>query len=110
MNLKKMLMNLTVLILLTVNVNAAPKPTYGIELTWIQGSGTVIGNNIYRSIKPKGPFNKVYSSGTQITSYVDYPGKSGKFYYVVTSVGIDQESGYSNSVSCRYKLHQTGPC
>jgi hypothetical protein len=52
-------------------------------------------NNVYRASVSGGPYTKIYSSSTPITSYND-TGCTGACYYVVTGVNANGESAYSN--------------
>ena len=99
---------LAVLLVCTIPAYAqkAAKPNLKLTATsatlnWSQSaSAGVTGNNIYRSLVTGGPYTKIYSSPTPITTYMD----SGltpltKYFYVVTAVCSQcapAESPYSN--------------
>lgn len=73
-----------------------------VVLTWVQSSTTspaITANNVYRGTA-SGNEVLVYSSSSPITTYTDGPYASGAtYYYRVTAVNANGESGYSNEIS-----------
>jgi len=71
------------------------------DLAWNASSSSgVYQYNIYRSNVSGRSYVRVGSSDT--TTYVDKPG-AGTYYYVVTAVSAEGESGYSNQISATLK-------
>ncbi|MGH9512058.1 MAG: choice-of-anchor D domain-containing protein [Terriglobales bacterium] len=69
---------------------------HSVTLSW-SATTSADGYNIYRSSQSGGPYAKLNSSPTSLTSYGDNAVQSGAtYYYVATSVSGSQESGYSN--------------
>lgn len=69
-----------------------------VQLNWVQSTTTgVTGNNVYRSQVAGGPYVQVFSSPTKIVAWSDTTITAGELYcYVVTAVGPNGESPYSN--------------
>jgi hypothetical protein len=70
----------------------------------VQGSSgvtclPVLSNNVYRGSTSGGPYSKIYSSSSPITTYSNTSVSPGTYYYVVTAVSSNGESGYSNEVT-----------
>lgn len=73
--------------------------THSATLNWTAStSSNVVGYNIYRGTASGGPYTKLTSSPTALTSYTDNNVVSGQtYYYVATAVdSSSNESGYSN--------------
>ncbi len=73
--------------------------THSVTLNWTASvSSNVVGYNIYRGTTNGGPYVKLTSSPTALTSYTDNNVVSGQtYYYVATAVdSSSNESGYSN--------------
>jgi uncharacterized glyoxalase superfamily protein PhnB len=72
-----------------------------VTLEWEASSGNVSGYNVYRSEESGGPYDKLTSSLSGSTSYLDAEVEAGqKYYYVVTSVNHSgHESKRSEQVS-----------
>lgn len=72
-----------------------------VNLSWSPSSSDgVTGYNVYRSIVSGGPYNLITSSPVATTGFLDSTVFSAQtFYYVVTSLAGNQESGYSSEVS-----------
>ncbi|MGD2124962.1 MAG: DUF2341 domain-containing protein [Desulfobacteraceae bacterium] len=73
----------------------------GVALSW-QGatdcdSNDVSGYNVYRSTMPGGPYEKVNTGTITGTEYLDASTQSGTWYYVVTSVDVDQDESVQSS-------------
>lgn len=71
---------------------------HSVTLSWVQGSGSVAWNNVYRGTVTGGPYTQIFSAGAPITTYAD-TGCLGTCFYVVTAANSSGESGYSNEVS-----------
>jgi cellulose 1,4-beta-cellobiosidase len=74
---------------------------HGVQLTWTQPAGTVIGNNVYRATSAAGPFTEIFQScpspcatPNAITTWLDQTGVVGTaYFYAVTAVNsAGQES------------------
>jgi len=75
--------------------------SHSATLSWTASVSTnVAGYNIYRSSGSTGPYTKLTSSPTALTSYADTTVGAGQtYYYVATTVdNLGNESGYSNQV------------
>jgi len=71
---------------------------YSVDLRWRPSTSKhVIGYNVYRGVKPDGPYRKINSVLVTGTVYTDNPVVDGKtYYYATTAVDSDKrESVYS---------------
>jgi YVTN family beta-propeller protein len=91
----------------TLSPTAPPAPTnlYSrakngqVTLLWSPSTGAT-GYNVYRSATSGGPYTLIGSTAGGTTTYTDhYWPPDGTFYYVVTAVNSNGESGDSNQVS-----------
>jgi predicted phage tail protein len=75
---------------------------HSVVLTWVQSSTTspaITGNNVYRGTSSGGEV-LVYSSNSPIAPFTDGPCPDATtYYYRVTAVNSNGESGYSNEAS-----------
>jgi predicted phage tail protein len=88
-------------IALALTLLSAPG-SHSVVLNWVQSSTTspaITGNNVYRGTSSGGEV-LVYSSNSPITTFTDgpYP-DAATYYYRVTAVNSNGESGYSNEAS-----------
>ena len=86
---------------LTETLNGVGETAHGhsVDLAWhASTSKNVIGYNIYRGIKPRGPYRKINSRLDKATCYTDSSVVNGTtYYYVSTAVNShNRESAYSN--------------
>ena len=86
---------------LTETLNGGGETAHGhsVDLAWhASTSKNVIGYNIYRGIKPRGPYRKINSGLDKATCYTDSSVVNGTtYYYVSTAVNShNRESAYSN--------------
>jgi hypothetical protein len=82
---------------------ATPATGHGAVLSFTQSTSTgITGNNVYQSLTSGGPYTKIFSSSTPITSYtVTGLAAVTTYYWVVTAVCATcspSESGNSNQV------------
>ena len=86
----------------TVNVTCVATSStvqHHASLGWAASPSSVMGYNIYRSSGPSGPFTRLNSDVEPATVFTDYSVVAGQtYYYAVTSVSAQGESGYSNLV------------
>ncbi len=70
-------------------------------LSWTQSTTSgITSNNVYRSTVNGGPYTSIYQSNAPIIAFTDSLVTSGvTYYYVVTAVDGNGESGYSNQVT-----------
>src|ERR1700735_3040913 len=82
-------------------VTKAPATSHSVALAWDASTSSVVGDYVYRSSKPGGPYARVNSSATSSTSYSDSTVTAGQvYYYVVTAVNSSNiESIDSNQAS-----------
>jgi len=70
-----------------------------VTLSWNPSSSPVSGYNIYRSTVSGGSYSKINSSTITTASYTDQTVVGGStYYYTVTAVSANMQSGYSNEV------------
>lgn len=71
---------------------------HSVTLTWTASKSQVKGYNVYRGVKPRGPYLKINPSLVEGLTYVDRDVKSGKTYYYVTrSVDADGRESVNSS-------------
>ena len=83
----------------TLNGVGETAHAHSVDLAWhASTSKNVIGYNIYRGIKPRGPYRKINSGLDRATCYSDSSVVNGTtYYYVSTAVNShNRESAYSN--------------
>jgi hypothetical protein len=79
-----------------------PAPQHTVNLSWTAStSQNIIGYNIYRGVKPGGPYSKINSVLNASTLYSDATVTDGLTYYYVTSAvnSGNVESAYSNQTT-----------
>jgi len=78
---------------------SAPAP-HNVGLSWSPGGSSVSGYNVYRGSKSGGPYAKINSAPTPVTSYGDGAVNSGQIYFYVTTAldSSGAESSNSNEV------------
>lgn len=76
------------------------QPPPSVNLSWnSDGSGGVVGYNIFRGTASGGPYTQINTSTDPNTNYTDTLGSSGTYYYVTTAVNAGgEQSPYSNQV------------
>jgi fibronectin type 3 domain-containing protein len=81
-------------------VNAAVAGSHSVVLSWTQStSAAITSNKVYRGTISGGE-TLLYTSSTPIVTYTDGPFATGAtYYYRVTAINANGESGYSNEVS-----------
>jgi Abnormal spindle-like microcephaly-assoc'd, ASPM-SPD-2-Hydin/Immunoglobulin domain len=74
---------------------------HSVSLSWTDGDIGVTGYNTYVASVSGGPYLKLTSTPTAVTSYVDSTVQSGRtYYYVVTALdATNQESTYSSEIA-----------
>jgi hypothetical protein len=74
--------------------------SHSVGLSWSPGGSNVSGYNVYRGSKSGGPYAKINSAPTAITSYGDGAVNSGQTYFYVTTAldSSGAESSNSNEV------------
>jgi ASPM-SPD-2-Hydin domain-containing protein/HYDIN/CFA65/VesB family protein len=79
---------------------AAPTQQHSVDLMWNPSVSQVSGYNVYRGSKSGGPYTRINSAPTPVTTYTDSAvSSSTTYYYVTTAVNASgQESAYSNQV------------
>lgn len=71
---------------------------HSVTLTWTASKSQVKGYNVYRGVKPGGPYLKINPSPVEGLTYVDRDIRSGKTYYYVTrSVDADGRESVNSS-------------
>jgi hypothetical protein len=85
----------------TESLNGVGETAHGhsVDLEWrASTSKNVVGYNIYRGVKPGGPYRKINSELDKATCYTDSSVVNGAtYYYVSTAVNShNRESAYSN--------------
>lgn len=74
-----------------------------ISMSWVESPSNISGYNIYRSQTAGGPYTKIQTTGSTITSYVDTGLSTGQSYYYVvkaaTSTGL--ESVATNEIAIK---------
>jgi hypothetical protein len=82
---------------LTASAIATITPAHQVTLSWIPSASLVDGYFVYRSWQAGGPYSRVNSTPVPTPSYTD-PNVTGgaTYFYVVTAVASNVESGYSN--------------
>ena len=69
---------------------------HSVLLSWNASTSSVMGYYIYRGPSANGPFTRLNSDVEPATLYTDHSVSAGQtYYYVVTSVDANTESGYS---------------
>jgi hypothetical protein len=78
---------------------SAPAP-HNVGLSWSPGGSNVSGYNVYRGSQSGGPYAKINSAPTAVTSYGDGAVNSGQTYFYVTTAldSSGAESSNSNEV------------
>jgi hypothetical protein len=74
--------------------------SHSVGLSWSPGGSNVSGYNVYRGSQSGGPYAKINSAPTALTSYGDGAVNSGQTYFYVTTAldGGGAESSNSNEV------------
>jgi len=72
--------------------------THSVDLSWLAGTSSAVGFDVYRGTQSGGPYTRLNSSLVTPMSYSDANVLSGQtYYYVVTDVDSSGlESSYSN--------------
>jgi predicted phage tail protein len=86
--------------------------SHSVVLNWTQSittSPAIVGNKIYRGTA-SGNETLLYTSSTPIVTYTDGPFSAGAtYYYRITAVNANGESGYSNEVSAAVPTPPAAP-
>jgi fibronectin type 3 domain-containing protein len=96
-------MKLTLVVLMLLLATAAVAQNHSASLTWNQSTSSgVTGNNVYRGTTSGGPYVKIFTSSSPITTYKDSTvAAATTYYYVVTATCTTcnpQESLFSTEV------------
>ncbi len=70
--------------------------SHSVGLSWSPGGSNVSGYNVYRGSQSGGPYAKINSAPTAITSYGDGAVNSGQTYFYVTTA-LDSSGGESTN-------------
>ncbi len=69
------------------------------QLSWVPSPSLVDGYYVYRSSQAGGPYSRITNTPQVLTSYSDTGVSAGQtYFYVVTAVASNVESGYSNEM------------
>ena len=96
-------------------VGTAAAGTHSVVLSWNNPAAppTITGNNVYRGTVSGGPYGKIFTGASPITTYTDSTVSGGTtYYYVVTAVCSScnpTESAFSNQVQAAVPQDQPAP-
>lgn len=85
------------------NGDGTKTAAHSVTLSWHSNASSVVGYNVYRGSKPKGPYTKITTAPHPKPTFTDPLVVSGEtYFYMTTSVNKKgKESKYSNQVQVK---------
>jgi hypothetical protein len=83
-----------------LRANASHTWAHSVTLSWMGNKSNNLGYNVYRAVKPKGPFSKINTSPNPASTFTDASVEAGQTYFYVTTAlnKKGKESRHSNQV------------